>query len=79
MATEMSGQHHAPATLRPGETTVQAEQEDRWAPETFWTFEEEEKKTINPVRIRTPERPARSLVALLHTLCYVVFRILIIS
>jgi hypothetical protein len=50
----VSGQHHAPAALYPGERTpVPIEQEAGWAPETVWTQRLEEKSSAS-VGDRTP-------------------------
>ena len=48
-------------------TSVPTEMETRWAPEPIWVFRSKE-KSLSAAGIRTPVRPARSLVTTTTTL-----------
>jgi hypothetical protein len=54
------GQRHAPAALYPGKDPVPIVQEVGWTPGPVWTGEE----NLAPTGIRSPDRPARSSVAI---------------
>jgi hypothetical protein len=55
----VSGQHHAPAYFIPGKDPVPIVQEAGWAPGPVWTDGKS-----RPTGIRSPDRPARSSVAI---------------
>ena len=54
------GQSHAPAASTPGKDLVPIVQEAGWAPGPVWTGAE----NLPPTGIRSPDRPARSSVAI---------------
>jgi len=56
----LRGQRHAPAALYPGKDPVPIVQEAGWDPGPVWTGEE----NLVPTGIRSPDRPARSSVAI---------------
>ena len=60
----MCGQHHAPAAVTPGKEPVPIVQEAGWAPEPVWIVAE----NLAPTAIRSPDLPARSVVAIPATL-----------
>ena len=56
----VGGQHHSPAALPPGKDPVPIVQEAGWAPGPVWTGVE----NLAPTGIRSPDRPARSVVTI---------------
>ena len=56
----VGGQLHAPAALSPGNDPVPIVQEAGWAPGPVWTGAE----NLAVTGIRSPDRPARSVVAI---------------
>jgi hypothetical protein len=58
------GQRHAPSALYPGKDPVPIVEEAGWAPGPVWTGAE----NLAPTGIRSPDRPARSVVAIPTTL-----------
>ena len=56
----MRGQCHSLVALYPWENPVPILQEVGWAPEPVWTLAE----NLVPTGIRSPDRPARSSVAI---------------
>ena len=56
----VGGQHHASAALPLGKDPVHIVQEAGWAPGLVWTCAE----NLSPTGIRSPDRPARSAVAI---------------
>jgi len=56
----MRGQRHVPAALYPGKETLPIAQETEWDPGPVWTGAE----NLTSRGIRTPNRPARSSVAI---------------
>ena len=52
-------QRHAPAAINPGKDSVPIVQEAKWAPAPVWMGGKS-----RPTGIRSPDRPARSSVAI---------------